>query len=172
MSENLNLLFQRRSIRTFIEGDVSKDQIDQLLKAAMAAPTAGNKRPWHITVIQNKDLLQQLADAGKKPCGMVPVVLLVSGDKRRFFDGERASVEAYWQQDCGAATQNILLAATAMDLGSLWMGVFPNQTMVDATNKILNLPDHLVPYALVAIGHKGEIKEARTQYEEEQVAWK
>jgi len=172
MSEKIDLLFERRSIRAYSEGPVSKEQIEMLLKAGMAAATAGNKRPWHITVVEDPDLLQKLADTGKKACGMVPVVLVVSGDKSRFFDGERAAVQAYWQQDCGAATQNILLAATALGLGSLWMGVYPGEEMVKKVTDILELPDNLVPFALISIGHKGEEKEARTQYEEEQVTWK
>ena len=171
MSEKLSLLFERRSIRAYVEGDVSKEQIEQIVKAGFAAPSAANQRPWHITVIEDPALLQKLAAAGKKPCGMVPVVLLISGDKRRFFEGERAAVQAYWQQDCAAMTQNTLLAATAFGLGSLWMGVYPNQAMVDAVCEILNLPEHLVPFALVGIGHKGEEKEARSQFEPEQLVW-
>ncbi|MCL2548278.1 MAG: nitroreductase family protein [Symbiobacteriaceae bacterium] len=172
MVEKIDLLFERRSIRVYNEGPVTKEQIEQLLKAGMAAATAGNRRPWHITVVQDPGLLQKLADTGKKACGMVPVVLVISGDKNRFFDGERVAVQAYWQQDCAAATQNILLAATAMGLGSLWMGVYPGDEMVKKVTEILDLPDNLVPFALVSIGLKGEEKEARSQYEEEQVIWK
>ena len=68
-------------------------------------------------------------------------------------------------------TQNLLLAATALDLGSLWMGVYPTH-LGAKISEIMKLPDYLEPYSLVAIGKKGEEKEARSQYEEEQVCWK
>ncbi|MCL2498417.1 MAG: nitroreductase family protein [Symbiobacteriaceae bacterium] len=172
MIDKLQLLYSRRSIRAFVEGEVTKDQIQELLEAAMCAPTAANRKPWHFTVVEDADLRQKFADMGKRACAAVPVVILVSGDKRRFFDGDRIEVQPYWQQDCAAATQNILLAANGMGLGSLWMGVFPSKEAVAKVSEIIGAPEHVVPFALVAIGHKGEEKETRTQFEAEQVDWK
>jgi nitroreductase len=175
MNEKLKLLFERRSIRAFTHEAVGKDIIVEIIKAGMAAPNSIDFRPWHITVIEDADLRKKIADSSdhKKCCSEAPCLILVSGDSRRYKEGQFARVaEAFWQQDCAAMTQNILLAATAFDLGSLWMGVYPYEDIIADMRRIIDLPEYLLPFSLIAIGHKGEQKEARTQYEQEQVLWK
>ena len=173
MSDKLNFIFARRSIRTFAEGSIPKADIEQIIKAGMAAPSAINKRPWHVTVITDPETRMRIAGDQRhwQSCKAAGAVLIVSGVKDRFQDGVTPTQAAFWQQDCSAATQNILLAATALGYGSLWMGVFPMQPAMDALVSAFPLPDTLVPFSLISIGIPGEVKEARTQYEEDQVTW-
>jgi len=174
VDEKLKLLYSRRSIRAYTDAAVADEVILEIIKAGMAAPTARNQKPWHVTVIKDAQVRTTLGESSGawRCCAQAPVVLLVSGDQNRFIGGEHVAMQDFWMQDCAAITQNILLAATAFDLGSLWMGVYPNHARVKSTRELLELPEHLVPFALIAIGHKGEEKEARSQYEEEQVIWK
>jgi len=173
VSDKLNFIFSRRSIRKFTEGQVPKADIEQIIKAGMAAPSAINKRPWHVTVITDPETRMRIAGDQRhwQSCKAAGVVLIVSGVKDRFQEGVSPTDTAFWQQDCSAATQNILLAATALGYGSLWMGVYPMQYAIDALKAAFPLPDTLVPFSLISIGIAGEEKEARTQYEEEQVTW-
>jgi len=174
MHEKLGIIYQRRSIRSYTDEAVSRDVILEIVKAGMSAPSAIKVKPWHITVIESAELRGKIADTSERHrgcCRMAPYVLLVSGDSRRY-TGERAKVvEDFMPQDCSAMVQNILLAATAFGLGSLWMGVYPYEQYMQQLRDLLELPQELQPFALIAIGHSGEQKEARTQFEEQQVLW-
>lgn len=171
LNSKLMHLFGRRSIRRYTGEAIPREMLEQLLQAGMAAPSASNHRPWHITVITDRQLLNQLADAN--PYGkMLPnaaAAFLVSGDSRRMYVGEGRD---FWVEDCAAMTENILLAAHALGYGAVWIGQHPLAERKQSDKLILNLPDYLEPMSLIAIGIPAESKEARTQYEAEQVLWK
>ena len=78
-------------------------------------------------------------------------------------------MERNWVQDCSAATENLLLAAVALGLGTVWLGVYPRDERVSSVRPILGLPDHIIPLNLVSIGHPAEQKPPRTQYDESRV---
>jgi nitroreductase len=137
MSENvIDTIFARRSIRKYTSKGISETDLTTLLKAAMAAPSASNRTPWHFIVITDHDT--QISPQ-------------------------------YWVQDCSAATENLLIAATALGLGTVWLGVHPRESRVDAIKKILRIPEHIIPLNVVSIGHPGEEKDPRTQYNESRV---
>jgi nitroreductase len=131
-----------------------------MLEAAMAAPSASNRKPWHFIVVTDRQILDNLARAhpyGKMLLG-APLCIAVCGDK--------TISSRYWVQDCSAATENLLLAATALGLGAVWLGVHPREERVDPIRKVLNIPENIVPLNLISIGHRAEEKEPRTQYDE------
>ena len=156
-------LFARRSIRKYTGAPVSEDQITMLLKAAMAAPSASNLRPWHFIVITDREILNRLADFHPhgKMLTEAAVCICVCGDP--------AIDERYWVQDCAAATENILLAVTGMGLGAVWLGVHPRPERIGPTRDILGIPENVNPLNLIAIGHPAETKEPRTQYDPSRV---
>lgn len=125
----------------------------------MAAPSASNRKPWQFIVVTKRETLDALADA--HPHGKMlfeaPLCISVCGDL--------TEMERYWVQDCSAATENLLLAATALGLGAVWLGIYPRDERVAAVRPILDLPDHITPLNLVSIGHPAEEKPARTQYD-------
>jgi len=131
-----------------------------MLEAAMAAPSASNLKPWHFVVITDRQKLDNLAKV--HPYGRMlleaPLCIAVCGDKTISAD--------FWVQDCSAAAENLLLAATALGLGAVWLGVYPREDRVSAIRKVLNLPKTIVPLNLIPIGHPAEEKEPRTQYDE------
>lgn len=156
-------IFARRSIRKYTEEPVSEEAIEILLKAAMAAPSASNRMPWQFVVVTERETLDALAEAHRhgKMLFEAPLCIAVCGDL--------TEMERFWVQDCSAATENLLLAATALGLGSVWLGVYPRDERVEAVRQILALPDFITPLSLVSIGHPAEEKEPRTQYDEARV---
>jgi nitroreductase len=152
----------RRSIRKYTPQPVGEEQVRTLLEAAMAAPSGSNKRPWEFIVIRDAALKQQLSQLHRWS-GMVadaPVVIAVCG---------RPSDSHHWIEDCSAATQNLLLAATALGLGSVWVAVYPRKQREDRVRELLRLPAEWHPLCLVPVGCPAESKPPRTQYDEEKV---
>jgi nitroreductase len=162
-NEFIKTILARRSIRKYKNDQVSDDVVKTLLEAAMAAPSASNLKPWHFIVIKNREKLDSLAEA--HPYGKMlfeaPLCIAVCGDK--------SVSEAYWVQDCSAATENLLLAAVALDLGAVWLGVYPRNERVIFVNRLMNLPENIVPLNLISIGYPAEVKEPRTQFDEARV---
>lgn len=169
MTEKLiQTIYARRSIRKYTDVPVSEEQIETILKAAMAAPSASNKKPWHFVVVTRREKLDELAE--RHPYGKMlfqaTLCIAVCGDTTISPD--------YWVQDCSIASTNILLAVTALGLGAVWLGVYPREDRLPAVCEVLGLPEHVIPLNLISIGHPGEEKEARTQYDIERIhrdAW-
>lgn len=169
--ERLQLPFERRSIRRFTGESIPKDHLLWISEAGFAAPSASNRRPWHITIITNCKILDQLAEVNPygKMLTKASAAFLVSGDSHRMYEGE---AKEFWIQDCSAVTQNVLLAAQALGYGAVWIGQHPLKTRVESAKEIVHLPEHLEPLSLIAIGVPDEKKEARTQWEESQILWR
>ena len=164
MSQKLiDAIFARRSIRKYTGEPVSEADVASLLQAAMAAPSASNRQPWHFVVVTERDTLDRLGDVHPyaKMLFEAPLCIAVCGDTR--------VSESYWVQDCSAATENLLLAASALGLGAVWLGVYPREDRVAAVRQTLGFPDPILPLNLISIGHPAETKEARTQYNAERV---
>lgn len=152
--ENIALenIFNRKSVREYTPEKVSPEQVDILIKAAMSAPTAMNKQPWSFIIVDDRSVLDSLAKVlpYAKMLEKATTAIVVCGDT----DKALLNVEqAYWVQDCSAASQNILLAAEAIGLGAVWTGVFPRQDRVEPVQKILLLPDNIIPLNVIPIGY-------------------
>ena len=166
MGAILDHIMARRSIRKFTEEPLSAQDVDSLLKAAMAAPSASNRRPWEFVLVDDPDLLAGLRrrlPLGRYPA---PLAIVVCGNKRRAWPGPPND---FWIQDGAAAIENMLLAATGMGLGGVWIGVTPLKILARGVAKLLDLPGHVVPLGVVYIGHPAETKEPRTQYDPRRV---
>ena len=161
----IDTILARRSIRRFTPEPVSEAHIDTLLKAAMAAPSAMNRKPWHFVVVTDREKLNALAEA--HPFGKMlfeaPLCIAVCGAPSPW-----PVVRGFWVQDCSAAAENLLLAATALGLGSVWLGVhpvYPRLGRIARGRRLLDIPRNVVLLNLIAIGHPSEEKESRTQYD-------
>lgn len=120
-----NHIMSRTSIRAYSDRAVTQEQIDTLLRAAMAAPTARNQQPWQLVVVTDKAQMKALSEVmpSGKMAAQAQTVVVVCGDMSRALSGEASS---YWIQDCSAATENLLLAAHSMGLGAVWCGYIPS----------------------------------------------
>jgi nitroreductase len=168
MAELIDLIYQRRSIRKFTEKPLSGEQIKALLAAGMAAPTAMNGQPWEFIVVTDEPTLQKFRNALMFAKHNFTAVICVCGSPRV---GKSKLAERFWVQDCSAATENILLAATALGLGAVWIGVHPVTIFVRQVREILNIPNDVIPLNLIGLGYPAEQKEPRTQYDEKRVHW-
>ena len=168
MNDTITMIKKRRSLLKFTDQPVEQDKIILLLEAAMAAPTAMNGQPWEFVVITEKEVMDKFR-AGLMFAKMnAPAAICVLGSSRM---QKNKAGEKFWVQDCSAATENILLAATALGLGSVWIGIHPVALFKRQVSKILNLPEGVTPLNLIYIGYPAEEKEPRTQYEEARVQW-
>jgi nitroreductase len=158
MENMLDLMYARRSIREYTDESVTDEQIEAMLKAAMAAPSAQNLQPWHFVVVHKRKTLDKLAEIHKYAYMLkqAPLAIVVCGD-------EKIS-KRHWVEDTCTATQNLLLAATALGLGGVWISLYPKKKYQKSIREILDIPEHVGVLCILALGHPAEKKKARTQY--------
>ena len=159
-------LLKRRSVRTFTDEVVGESQIEELLHAAMSGPSACNRCPWEFFVITNPEKLDELRSASRFTKMNAPLAIVVCGNLSRALP---VQLSAYWIQDCSAATENILLRATDLGLGTVWCGIHPQKRAEERVKEILDLKDKWIPLNIIWIGHPAENPEARDQYDEKRI---
>lgn len=150
-------ILSRKSVRSYTDQPVSKEQLDTLVRAAMAAPTGRDMRPWKFVVINDKEAMKALAEKlpYTKMLAEAPCAIAVCGDLSVTDDKGQPSTN--WMFDCSAATENLLLAAEAMGLGAVWTAVYPYDDRLQPVKEALALPEHIVPLNLIPIGYpKGD----------------
>jgi nitroreductase len=159
---NLNeIILNRRSIRKFTPRIVGKEEIIEIIRAAMYAPSAVNRQPWHFVVIDNRKTLEDVMRIHPN-AGMLstaPLAILICGDEERQHDTN------YWTADCGAATENLLLSASALGLGSCWIGIYPRLQRMQAFHDLFALPPHIQAFALIALGYPAEKKDLPDRFD-------
>jgi nitroreductase len=143
----LEVLFTRRSIRQYTDEPVSKENLKTVLEAGMNAPSANNRQPWQFIVVDDRTKLNSIMQVHpySRMLAQAPLAIIVCADT--------TVSGSYWQQDCSAATENILLAARALNLGTVWLGVYPNKQRVNGIKKLFNMPEHVEPLNILALGH-------------------
>jgi nitroreductase len=168
MSDVMEIIFKRRSIRRYQQKLVEKCILDKLLQAAMAAPSASNNCPWEFVVVTEDGTMEKFRQ--RLPYGKfyAPAAIIVCANPDL---GSREASFVYWVQDCSAATENILIAATGLGLGTCWQGIYPREERVQAVREILGLPEKVTPLCVIYLGYADEEKEARTQYDPVRVHW-
>jgi len=158
-------ILKRRSIRKYQEKPVEKEILIKLLKAGMAAPTACNNQPWEFVVVTDgiTELRNQLYFGNYN----APSAIIVCGNLKI----AKGGLEKYWEQDCSAAIENILISATGFGLGTVWIGLHPMPSAIEPVRDLLNLPEYVIPLGVVLVGYGAEEKESRTQYNEKRIYW-
>lgn len=158
MTEALDLILKRRSIRAYTDSPVSNEQVDALLRAAMAAPSANDVRPWAFVVVRDAERRKALAKIHQwsSMCADAPLVIAVLGDPEE---------SLHWVEDCSAATENLLLAVAGLDLGAVWVAVYPHADREARVRQILGIPEQFRVLCLVPVGQPAETKSPRTRYE-------
>ncbi len=161
----LDCIHTRRSIRKYEDKDVPDDLIKQILNAAMTAPSAGNQQPWQFIVIKDRVVLGKITEFHEyaQMCKDVHLAILVCADTTSLRH------EGMWEQDCSAATQNILLSAHALGLGAVWCGVYPRDAKMNGFSKLLGIPEKIIPFALIPIGYPLQKSSKVDRYKKEKV---
>jgi len=163
---------KRRSIRKFKPGaEVTEEQIKSMLEAAMLAPSACNTRPWEFIVIKTREKLDQIRKVhpytGMLETASLAIVICALPETQTGMKDDIAS--GYYPQDCGAATQNILLQALEFELGTCWCGVYPKEKRIAEIRDILGIS--ALPFCIIAIGVPDENPDPRGRYEEGKVKY-
>ena len=145
----IEAIMTRRSIRQFTGEPVSDEHIEALMRAAMAAPSAGNQQPWRFVIARDPEVRARLAVATQyaSPVGRAPLGIVVLADTRE------NRHPGYWVQDCSAAVENILLTAHALGLGGVWIGVHPVEDREAEVRAIVEAPEGFAALCMIAIGH-------------------
>lgn len=164
----LETIRSRRSIRKYKPGAViPKEDLKQILEAAMMAPSACNTRPWEFAVVEDRAKLEAIMAVHPYSSMLKTASLaIIVCAKPELQDG---ICPGYFPEDCGAATQNILLAAASLGYGTCWCGIYPMEERVNAVKNVIGVDS--VPYALVAMGVADEAPAARGFYDESRVKW-
>ena len=166
----LKVIHERKSVRHFKDDIISKDQLEVLIKAGMAAPSANNVQPWVFIGVTNRETLDTLANAlpYAKMLFRATAAIVVCGLPTK---AGTDSPEGYWVQDCSAATQNILLAAEALGLGAVWTGVYPRPERIKSVKDILGIPETVTPLNVLPIGYPEGIDKPKNKIKNENIMW-
>ncbi len=157
----MKAIFERRSIRKYQNKAVPKELIDKIISAGMAAPSARNQQLWHFIILDDRKLLEEIIEYHQyasvlKEC---PIAIVVCADLLL------EKTEGFWIQDCSAATENMLLEATCLGLGSVWLGIYPREKRVEGVQKIFSLPSNVVPLSIVVLGYSLESPKKENRYD-------
>lgn len=161
----MDAIFNRKSIRRYTDEKVTDEQVENILRAAMAAPSAGNQQPWDFIVVRSNETRDKIMKVSPyaTPLKTANVAIVVCGDsaKERF--------KGYWVQDCSAAIQNMLIKVEEIGLGAVWMGIYPEQDRVDGLKKIFNLPETVTPLAIISVGYPAEERSAVDRFNKDRI---
>jgi nitroreductase len=155
----------RRSIRKYTRDPVDDERVERLLRAAMAAPSAGNQQPWQFIVVGDRAVLDAVPEVHPyaSMITQAPLAIVICGDRRV------SRWPQYWDQDCAAATENLLIAAQQLGLGAVWLGVHPLAERVEGVRRLLGIPEEVVPFAIVPIGWPAERKQPADRFDASRV---
>lgn len=160
----ISLIMGRRSIRKYTGEKIPDGDIKVLLEAAMNAPSAHNKQPWHFIVVDDRAVLNRITEYHQysKMLEHASHAIVVLGDNQ-------VQDTDFWIHDCAAATENILIAAHAMGYGAVWLGVHPHEALIKGTKDLFDVPSHVTPLGIVSLGVTTVEKPPRMNYNEDRV---
>jgi nitroreductase len=155
----------RRSIRKFISKEISKENLYKILEAGMYAPSAKNCQCFEFLVVRNKEKLEEISKFhpyAKMAKDANKAIIILANLKKE-------NVEGYFIQDCSAATQNILLASTDLNIGSVWCGIYNNDLVVQNFKDLFDLPKYIIPFSLVLLGYSDISFKDANRFDEEKI---
>jgi len=176
----LDVIMSRTSIRSFTGDPVSKEQLETILKAGMAAPTAMNGQPWRFVVVTDKDKIAEVFASGFRgemftKAGAVIVVCGQTTQMRKPFGQPDAPEEEqpnmFWYEDCSAAAENVLLAAHALGLGAVWTAGYPAEERIAPIAAALGIPENVKPLCIIPVGVPAENPEPKDKWKPENIHW-
>ena len=173
-------IMTRTSVRSFTGEPVSHEQLETILKAGMAAPTAMNSQPWRFVVLTDKDRIAEVFGQGRmsKVFTSAGAVIVVCGEttsmRKPFGQPDAPATEQpnmFWYEDCSAAAENILLAAHALGLGAVWTAGYPAEERIKPIAAALGLPANVKPLCIIPIGVPTEVPAPKDKWKAENIHW-
>ena len=163
--EIIEAIHTRRSIRKYTSEKISGEHLKIILECAMSAPSAGNSQPWHFIVIDDRKIFERICEfhhSAKMTLSASHAILVCGDTKLEKYKGRIPL-------DCSAASQNILLSALALGIGSVWVGIYPEETRINGIRNIFSLPDNIIPISLISLGYPDEIRSMQERYNQDRV---
>jgi nitroreductase len=173
MKDTFDVIFARKSVRHFTGKAVDKADLDKMVRAGMAAPTAVNMQPWSFVVITDRPKLDKLAEAltvAKAHAQMLSkagAAIIVCAEPAKAFGAS----QDFAIIDASLASENILLAAEALDLGALWTAAYPDRERMQAVRDILAIPENVIPLNVIPVGHPTGEDKPKDKYKKEKLHW-
>ena len=168
MNSKLKGIFKRRSVRSYYSKPIPAAFLNDILEAAMAAPSACNTKPYDLIILDEKSLLSKVSEClpHGKFLADAPLGIVICGDIQQAHGNELS----YMLQDCSAVIENILVAVAELDLGACWLGVHPREDRIKGIREIFNLPENIIPVSVVSIGYPDKkVGDPRTQYDAKKI---
>ena len=154
-------IYQRRSIRSYTDREINDGDLIEIVKAGMNAPSAMNKKLWEFIVIKDKEIMANLSN-------LAPTAFMLNKcNKAIVVIGKKES--KYLEQDLSAATQNILLMSTSLNIASCWIGVYPELEKESYAKKVLNIPDEYMVLSVITLGYTDKEKDANNNFNKEKI---
>lgn len=163
----MNEIYTRRSIRNFLDKKVEIEKVEKMMRAAMQAPSAHNQQPWEFLVVTEEPMLSKLKTIknNTRPIQTAPCLIVIAHGK------DLPAFEKV-QQDLGCAAQNMMLEAVTQELGTVWIGTFPNEVIMNEVIEATNMPADLIPYAVFGVGYPDKDQNVFVdRYKEEKVRY-
>lgn len=170
--DTIQNILSRKSIRTYEDRPIPKEELHTILATGMSGPSCVNARDWQFIVVQDREMLNKIADCNGRPAEPLrgaAAGIILCGDLNRAFP----PAKDYSVIDTSIACQNMILAARALGIGSVWLGTWPQMDRVEKLAKLLDLPESIVPHSVLALGYSQETADVtdRSIYEEAVVHW-
>lgn len=153
--DTIQAIKSRVSVRQYSDREISDQDVQTILEAGMSGPTCVNSRAWSFIVVRDPEMLNKMADANGRPAQPLrsaKLAILVCGDLERAFSG----APDYWVVDGSIAAQNMILAAHALGIGSVWLGTWPQMDRVEKQATLFSLPKTQIPHSIIAFGYPAE----------------
>ena len=160
----MNEIFHRTSIRNYLNKPVESEKIEQMLRAAMAAPSAGNQQPWEYYVVTDSSLLEKLAKTS-------PYAGCAASAPLAFVACYRTAckIPEYAHIDMSASVENLLLEADSLGLGAVWLGIAPLEERMEAVRTVLQIPENLAAFAIIPCGYPNAVRPQQDRFDSQRV---
>ena len=157
-------IFERVSIRKYTDRAVEDEKILAILRAAMAAPSAGNQQPWEFYVVRERSKLEELSRVSPYAgCAKAAPVAIVSAYREKLW------ASAYAQIDMSIAMENLWLACGEQGLGGVWLGIAPVEERMRAVEDIVGIPEGLRAFAVFPLGYPAEERKQQDRFDESRI---
>ena len=160
----MNPIFHRTSVRHYLEKPIEEEKIEKLLRAAMAAPSAGNQQPWEYYVVTNKDKIIQLAESSPYASCAKNAPLVFAACYRKSLP-----MPEYAEIDLSISVQNLILEADYLELGTVWLGIAPHKERMKRVQEVLDIPEELNAFALIPCGYPAKIRPQQDRFDESRI---
>jgi Nitroreductase len=164
-NQTLHTILNRKSVREYLNKEISEKTINDLLRAGMAAPSSRDRRPWHFIVISDKELMASLGSKLRTASS------LNGANKAIVVCGDIEISDNCWYLDGSAAIQNILLAAESMELGAVWSALYPYDDRMAVAQDALRLPDNIKPLAIIPLGYPKGVQTPKDKFDETRIRY-